>query len=440
MKKVLVITYYWPPSGGGGVQRWLKFVKYLKRFDWEPIVFTPSNPEIPSEDLSLLDEVPKDIRVIRNKIWEPYAFYKQFTGRKKEEKIQTAFLTEKKGKFHFLENIAVWIRGNMFIPDARKYWIRPSVKLLSEFLISHKVDAVVTTGPPHSTHLIGLHLKEKLGIRWLADFRDPWTNIDYYQALKLGPRADKLHHKLEKMVLEQADAVTVISPGMKREFLEIVNREYEVIPNGFDEEDTMPQQNMEIDRNHFTLAHIGSLTKTRNAENLWKVLNDLATENIDFAKKLEIKNVGKIDMDAVSSLRNHGMESYLNRVDYMPHQEVIAEQMKASVLILLINNTPNSKLILTGKIFEYLASGRPIICIGPPDGDAAQIIRQTKSGSVFDFNETESLKKEIVRLFDEFSSGKMTTRNKDVQQFERKNLTLKMAGVLDKIMESEPGK
>ncbi|MBE0651812.1 MAG: glycosyltransferase family 4 protein [Bacteroidales bacterium] len=440
MKKVLVITYYWPPSGGGGVQRWLKFVKYLKRFDWEPIVFTPSNPEIPSEDLSLLDEVPKDIRVIRNKIWEPYTFYKQFTGRKKEDKIQTAFLTEKKGKFHFLENIAVWIRGNMFIPDARKYWIRPSVKLLSEFLISHKVDAVVTTGPPHSTHLIGLHLKEKLGIRWLADFRDPWTNIDYYQALKLGPRADKLHHKLEKMVLEQADAVTVISPGMKREFQEIVNREYEVIPNGFDEEDTMPQQNIEIDRNHFTLAHIGSLTKTRNAENLWKVLNELATENGDFAKKLEIKNVGKIDMDAVASLRNHGMESYLNRVDYMPHQEVIAEQMKASVLILLINNTPNSKLILTGKIFEYLASGRPIICIGPPDGDAAEVIRLTKSGSVFDFDETENLKTEILRLFDEFSSGKVTPRNKDVQQFERKNLTSKMAGVLDKIMESEPGK
>ncbi len=433
MKKVLIITYYWPPSGGGGVQRWLKFVKYLKRFNWEPIVFTPSNPEIPSEDLSLLEEVPKDLWVVRNKIWEPYTFYKQFTGRKKEDKIQTAFLTEKKGKFHFFEDIAIWIRGNMFIPDARKYWIKPSVKFLSDFLTRYKVDAVVTTGPPHSAHLIGLHLKEKLAIPWLADFRDPWTNIDYYQALKLGQRADKLHHQLEKMVLEQADAVTVVSPGMKREFLEIVNREYEVIPNGFDEEDTLPTQKVEVGRTHFTLAHIGSLTRTRNAENLWKALKELTLENLNFANKLKIKNVGKIDIDAVASLKKHGMESYLKRVDYMPHQEVIAEQLKASVLILLINNTPNAKLILTGKLFEYLASGRPIVCIGPPDGDAAEIIRQTKCGSVFDFSETESLKQEILRLFNEFSSGKEITKCKDVQQFERKNLTSKMAVVLDKM-------
>ena len=439
MKKVLIITYYWPPSGGGGVQRWLKFVKYLKHFNWDPIVFTPSNPEIPAEDLSLLDEVPKDLLVLQNKIWEPYTFYKQFTGRGKEEKIQTAFLKERKSKFHFLEDIAVWIRGNMFIPDARKYWIRPSVKLLSDFLSRHQVDAVITTGPPHSTHLIGMHLKEKLGIRWLADFRDPWTNIDYYQALKLGPRADRIHHQMEKMVLERSDAVTVISPGMKREFQEIVDREYHVIPNGFDKEDTLPDQKIEIDRNHFTLAHIGSLTKTRNAENLWKALQELVSENDEFAQNLEIKNVGKIDMDAVESLKKFGMESYLKRVDYMPHQEVIIEQQKASVLVLLINNTPNAKLILTGKIFEYLASGRPIICIGPPDGDAAEIIRQTNCGSVFDFTETEGIKEEMLKLFRDFKSGKETSKCKDVLQFERKNLTSRMAEVLDE-MSLKPSK
>ncbi len=440
MKKVLVITYYWPPSGGSGVQRWLKFVKYLKRFHWEPVVFTPSNPESPSVDLSLLEEVPKDLWVIRNRIWEPYNFYKQFTGRKKEEKIQTAFLTEKKGKLHFLEEVAVWIRGNMFIPDARKYWIRPSVKLLTNFLKDHPMDAVVTTGPPHSAHLIGLHLKEKLGIRWLADFRDPWTNIDYYHSLKLGPRADRIHHELEKRVLEQADAVTVISPGMKREFQEIVNRKYEVIPNGFDEEDTLSQQQVTVDRRHFTLAHIGTLTKTRNAENLWQVLQELTSENQELASRLEIRNVGKIDMDAVASLKKFGMETYLNRVDYMPHQEVIAEQRKAAVLLLLINNTPNAKMILTGKFFEYLASGRPLLCIGPPDGDAAEIVRQTNCGSVFDFTETEGLKEEILRLFDDFSRGKEKEPNQAVQQFERKNLTRKMASLLDKMTGSEPGK
>lgn len=434
MRKVLIITYYWPPSGGGGVQRWLKFVKYLQRFDWEPIVFTPSNPEMPSEDLSLLQEIPKGITIIKNKIWEPYAFYKKFTGRKKEDKIQTAFLTEKKRRFNFFEDISVWIRGNMFIPDARKFWIKPSVNTLSDFLGLHKIDALVTTGPPHSAHLIGLHLHKKFGIPWLVDFRDPWTNIDFYQDLKLGKRADKLHHQLEHMVLEHANAVTVVSPGMKRGFLEIVKREYEVIPNGFDEEDMLPKQKVEVDSTRFCLAHIGSLTKTRNAENLWKVLQELTRENKDIARKLEIKNIGKIDFEAVASLKKYGMEPYLTRISYMSHQEVITEQHKASVLLLLVNNTPNARLILTGKLFEYLASRRPIICIGPPDGDAATIIKETHCGAVFDFSETQSLKEEILRLFYDFSTGKKQLPCKGVKQFERKKLTSKMAGVLDKML------
>ncbi len=433
LKKVLIITYYWPPSGGGGVQRWLKFVKYLKNFGWQPIVYIPANPEYPVEDLSLLEDVPKDLMILRGKIWEPYAFYKKFTGKKKEDKIQTAFLTEEKTKFHFLEDIAIWIRGNLFIPDARKFWVKPSVRFLSGFLNQHKIDALVTTGTPHSAHLIGLQLKKKLGITWLADFRDSWTNIDFYDALKLGSRADRIHHQMEKTVLEQADAVTVVAPGMVKEFGEIVSRDYDVITNGFDEEDIIESQNIKPDRTHFTLAHIGSLTKTRNAENLWKVLSELTNENQSLADKLEVKNVGKIDRDIVTSLEEHGLTPYVKRVDYIPHQEVIIEQKKAAVLILLSNNTPNTKLMIQGKLFEYLASGRPIICIGPPDGDTAKIIRQSNCGAVFDFNETAGLKKEILKLFKEFSEGKEATKCKGVQQFERKNLTAKMAAVLDRV-------
>ncbi len=432
-KKVLIITYYWPPSGGGGVQRWLKFVKYLRLFSWEPVVFTPFNPEIPSMDLTLSREVPSDVRVLRNRIWEPYAFYKRFTGKDQKEKIQTAFLAEKKSKFHLLEDWAVWIRGNLFIPDARRFWIKPSVKQLSRFLAQHPVDALVTTGPPHSTHIIGMRLSEKLGIPWLADFRDPWTNIDFYRDLKLGKRADRLHHLLEKQVLETADAVTVVSPGMKKEFSAIVNRPYEVVPNGFDEEDLHLDVPPRRDASHFTLAHIGSLTKTRNAENLWKVLQELTESHPDFAEMLEIRNIGKMDIHAVESLHKHGLEKYLHRVDYIPHKEVIGEQHKASALLLLVNNTPNAKLILTGKLFEYLASGRPIICIGPPDGDAAEIVRQTQCGTVFDFEETKSLKKQILSLFQDFVAGKVRRGCNGVEQFERKNLTARMAGVLDGI-------
>ncbi len=433
MRRVLIITYYWPPSGGGGVQRWLKFVKYIRNFGWEPIVFTPSNPEMPSVDMSLMKEIPAGLEIIKNRILEPYSFYKKFTGRKKEDKIQTAFLTEKKSKINFLEDISIWIRGNLFIPDARRFWIKPSVKLLSKYIADRDVDAIVTTGPPHSAHLIGMQLKERFGIPWLADFRDPWTNIDYYHDLKLSRRADKIHHHLEKQVLTSADALTVVSPGMEREFVSIVPRKIHVVPNGYDEADRKGIDVSYVNREMFSIAHIGSLTKTRNSENLWKVLKDLCSENQLFAQKLEIRNVGKIDISAIDSLRKYGMDKHLIRIDYIPHEQVIAEQQKAAVLLLLVNNTPNAKLILTGKLFEYLASRRPVVCIGPPDGDAATIIRNTHCGTVFGFDETTRLKEEILRLFKDFMNPEKKVECENVEQYERKNLTYRITQVLDEI-------
>lgn len=431
MKKVLIITYYWPPTGGGGVQRWLKFVKYLREFGWEPIVFTPLNPERPSDDFSLMKEIPVGLQIIQNKIWEPYSFYKKFTGRKRNQKIQTAFLSEKKHKYNLMEDISIWIRGNLFIPDARKFWIKPSIRFLSGFLRKQAIDAVISTGPPHSAHLIASALKERFALPWLADFRDPWTNIDYYHDLKLGHRADRIHHKLEKQVLGNADAVTVVSPGMEREFTTIVNRPYFVIPNGFDQEDIKGVKKTGGHSEKFTLSHIGSLTKTRNAENLWQCLRDLVDEVPAFGEKLEIRNVGKMDVSAVESMKKYSMGTYLTRIDYMPHEQVIAEQQHADVLLLLINHTPNAKLILTGKLFEYLASRRPIVCIGPPDGDAAAIIHETGCGKVFDFDNVAGLKKEILRLFNQFMQGNKMTLCKEVDRYERRNLTAQMAEVLD---------
>lgn len=395
MKKVLIITYYWPPSGGGGVQRWVKFVKYLRQTNWEPIVFTPENPERPSIDSSLLKDIPPDIKVIKNNIWEPYKIYKRFTGRKKSDKIQTAFLSENKSTTGFLEKVSIWIRGNLFIPDARKYWINPSVKKLTEFLKENPVEVIVTTGPPHSAHMIGLLLKRKIGIPWLADFRDPWTNIDYYKDLKLSKRADKIHHRLEKKVLENADEVTVISPGMAKEFNNIFPKKYSVIPNGYDAEDIKNKKSSDSAKGKFSLAHIGSLTKTRNPFNLWKAIKQLVDENPEFASDLEIHNIGKLDINVADSLKNIGLNKYLRLTNYLSHDKVILEQQKATLLLLLINDTPNAKLILTGKIFEYLVSGTPIICIAPPDGDAAYVINETSCGSTYSFNEVDKLKSDL---------------------------------------------
>ena len=215
MKKVLIITYYWPPSGGPGVQRWLKFAKYLPEFGYEPIIYTPQNPEAPAIDESLLKDIPEGIEVLKQPIWEPYNWYRQFLGQK-DKKIGSGFVSEKKEP-GILHKISVWVRGNFFIPDARRFWIKPSVKYLTKYLKENSVDAVISTGPPHSMHLIGLGLKKQLDINWIADFRDPWTNIDFYQELMLSSWADKKHHDLEKEVLTRADKVVTIGYTMSQE-------------------------------------------------------------------------------------------------------------------------------------------------------------------------------------------------------------------------------
>jgi len=434
LKKVLIITYYWPPSGGAGVQRWLKFVKYFRDFGWEPVIYTPENPEGPVEDYTLFNDIPKNIEVIKKPIKEPYRFYKKLTGKSKDQKIQTAFLSESESKSSVLENLSVWIRGNFFIPDARKSWIKPSVSYLSSYLQKNDIDVIVTTGPPHSMHMIGYYLNKKLNIAWLADFRDPWTNIDYYDQLKLTKRADRIHHKLEKKILLNANAITVISPGMITDFKDKVDREYHFIPNGYDEEDI--KAGIKTGKyEKFTLSHIGSLTKTRNPKNLWNVLREMISEDEQFSADLEIRNIGKIDFNVVESLKEVGLEKYLTTINYLPHNEVIIEQKKASLLLLLINDTPNAKLILTGKLFEYLVSGTPVLCIGPPDGDAAQITRKTNCGRVFDFKDENNLKKYIAASYKKFKEGELTVKCSDVQQYERRILTEKIASVLSGITE-----
>jgi len=431
MKKVLIITYYWPPSGGGGVQRWLKFVKYLSDFGWDPVVYTPENPEMPVVDESLLREIPDGIQVLKRKIREPYGFYKKLTGRKKEDKIQTAFLSEKKHKSGKMEYFSVWIRGNFFIPDARRFWVRPSVRYLTAFLRNNPVDVLVTTGPPHSMHLIGMALKQKLNIPWLADFRDPWTNIDYYNDLNLSKRADRLHHRMEKKVLQNADSVTVVSWGMEADFNRIRPGKYHVIPNGYDADDMAGLPAITPDNNKFALAHIGSLTRTRNPENLWAALHQLCKENKDFARDLLFYNVGKIDVSVLDSLTKAGLKKYLVKIDYLPHDLILTEQRKASVLLLLINNTPNAKLILTGKLFEYLAARRPVVCIGPANGDAARVIEETGAGMSFDFTDIKNLKNGLIDLYTQFKSGELVSTTGKIEQFERKSLTRKMSEVLN---------
>jgi len=431
MKKVLIITYYWPPSGGAGVQRWLKFVKYLREFGWEPIVYTAENPEVPVIDESLKRDIPEGITVLQTKVWEPYQIYKRLSGRKQTDRIQTAFLSENK-KPGMIENFSIWIRGNFFIPDARRFWIKPSVKFLTRYLSNNPVDLIISTGPPHSMHLIAMHLKEITRTHWLADFRDPWTNIDFYHQLKLSRIADQRHKQLEKKVLNSADAITVISQGMAADFNSIVPRDYHVITNGYDEDDFVDISDQPV-HDKFRISHIGSLVKTRNPVVFWQALKELIHENPDISEKIEIALTGNVDVSVKESVKEFGLEKVVLYQEYIPHAELYKEYNKTSALLLLINDTPNANLILTGKLFEYLGAKRPIICIGPKEGDSAAILNETKTGRCFDPNCKQALKEYIKLLISHQSDIKSTLSVANNKPYIRRNLT---AGIVELINSS----
>lgn len=424
MKRVLIITYYWPPSGGAGVQRWLKFVKHLRGFGWEPVVYTPENPEAPANDDTLKEDIPEGIEVLRTKIWEPYRWYKKFTGQKPEEKVNAGFLSEKE-KPGMAEKISVWIRGNLFIPDARKFWIKPSAKFLKAYLKKNPVDVIVSTGPPHSMHLIALALKKSLNTPWVADFRDPWTQIDFYDQLRLSKWADKKHHRLEKNVLTAADRVITVSPTCGKDLEKISDRPVNIITNGFDPDDFSHLSYKKSDR--FELLHIGAINKDRNAKVLWKALAELCDENEDFNRKLLIKLIGKTDISARQSIKKNKLENHLQIIPYLPHKEAISHAQTASLLLLPLNNTPTVKGIVTGKLFEYLAMKKPILSIGPTDGDSAKIIRKTNAGKTFDFENKEGIKKYILDTFEKKSEFSEST---NTEPYKRKQLTKKLSEIL----------
>ena len=430
MKRVLIITYYWPPSGGSGVQRWLKMSKYLPEYGWQPVIYTAENAEYPIVDTSLEKDVLPGMEVIRRPIVEPYTFYKKFLGIKKEETIKVGFASETK-KTGWKAKAAMWVRGNLFIPDARCWWVKPSVKYLKNYLKEHPVDAIISTGPPHSMHLIAMKLKELLGIPWIADFRDPWTEIDFYEDLHLSKWADRKQHKMEREVLTKADKVVTIGWDCARGLGRIGNRNVRVIPNGFDWETDL-HSGATPPTEAFTLTHLGVIAPSRNAPQLWLALKELKAENENFEKKLKIRLIGQVDQSVVENLKAEGLSENVEIVPYIPHDEVQKAQQSSQVLLLLINNAPNAKGILTGKLFEYLASGRPILCIGPEDGDAARILKETQSGISVGFEDKEKMKKVIKELYSKYLVHDLPNNtNANIEKYSRKSQSEQYANFLN---------
>lgn len=431
-RKVLVITYYWPPSGGAGVQRWLKFVKYLTLMGWEPIVYTPVNPEYPVEDKSLLDEIPPGVTIFKTPIKEPYTIYKKFVGMKSTDKVAANFISEGK-KPSWAQKVAVWLRGNLFIPDPRVFWVKPSVRYLSELLADDPVDVIITSGPPHSMHLIGLKLKRKFGIPWIADFRDPWTNIDFYHELMLTSVADSIHKRLERKVLTNADLVVTVNRAMQEEFLAKGAKQVSVISNGFDESDI--SETPEYTSEKLTFVHIGTLGEARNPLAFWQALGEMVKEQPSMADKVLVKLVGNVDFSVKEAVAKNNLEALVEYIPYLPHSEAIKEQATAGMLLLLVNNTPTAKGIVTGKLFEYLAATRPILAIGPEDGEVAEILKETAAGKIFDFKNATGLKKYLVESLQQFSEGKLKAEPMGTAKYSRRELTVRLAVEIENLIE-----
>ena len=431
MKKVLIITYYWIPSGGAGVQRWVKFTKYLRNFGWEPVIYTPENPEYPSFDESFKNDIASNIEIIKTPIWEPFDIYRSLLG-KKGQVINAGFISEDRKK-GWKDKLSVWIRGNFLIPDPRKFWVQPSVKFLSHYLRKNPVDVIVTTGPPHSMHLIAMRLKKHFpNIKWVADFRDPWTNIDFYKDLHLMKWADGMHHRLEKQVVMKADAITVVSKGMKDEFNLIRPDGLHIIPNGYDEDDVkMVQSAMD---EQFTFSHIGTMNSARNPLVVWKAMKSLCDENENFKKDLRIQLIGKVDFSILDALKKYGLKSHLIKTEYLTHDEAIKKQQSSQVLLLLINRSVNAKGILTGKFFEYLASMRPVLGVGPLDGDAAQVLKETGAGVMVDFDDIEAAKKAISHYYELYKKNQLTLEINSVEKYSRRNLTKDLSDLLNQLI------
>lgn len=407
------------------MQRWLKFVKYLREFEIEPVMFVPGNPSYPIEDNELENEIPEDLQVIQKEIFEPYQLASLFS--KKETKtISTGIISEEENQ-SFLQKVLLYIRGNFFIPDARKFWVKPSVEFLEDFLLIENIDTIITTGPPHSLHLIGLRLKNKLSIKWVADFRDPWTQIGYHSKLKLTAKSRQKHEMLEREVLQTADEIIVTSFTTKAEFKTKTKKPVTVITNGYDEEEVTREFALDM---AFSFSHIGSLLSGRNPIVLWEVFKEIIEENKPFSEAFKLRLVGSVSSEVIKRIEAFGLGSYLEIKTYVSHTQALKKQRESQVLLLLEVNSEKNRGIIPGKLFEYINSGRPVLGIGPEEWDVEQIIKECHAGECFTYSDKTGLKKYILSLFADFQQGKLFSEAINTEKYSRKFLTSELAKLL----------
>ena len=423
MKKVLIITYYWPPAGGSGVQRWLKFSKYLPENGWKPYIFTPDSHSFQIKDEDLLADKHPETEVWKTPIWEPYTLKEKLFG--KSESSNAGVI---QNKYSLKNKIMNWVRGNLFIPDPKVFWVKPSIKLLNKKIKEEGITHVVSTGPPHSMHLIGLGLKKQNpNLKWVADFRDPWSKLDLLNEFHLTEKSKQKYRKLEKEVLRNSDVTLTVSETWVESFKMLGSMNVKLITNGFDQDDFEVK---ERENNKFIIGHFGLLNHLRNPKNLWKTLHDLCDENTDFNDNLEIRLAGNIDTEVLQNITQYfHLKNKVTVLGYLSHKEVLREYNESSILLLLLFNSASGIGNYPGKIFEYFAAKRPILGFGPKESDTQKLIQKTKTGVFFTYDEME-LKKEILHLF---HNNVNPVESTDIEGFSRKKLTNDLSELLNNI-------
>jgi len=427
LKKVLIISYYWPPAGGISVLRTLKFAKYLNKFGWEPVIYAPKNANYPYLDQENFKDLPPNITVIRKRIIEPFGLFKLLTGRKKNDSSNPVYA---KDKTSILDNLSIWIRGNFFIPDARYLWIKPSVRFLKKYLIKHPVDAILTDGPPHTNTVIGMQLSQKFHLPFLADFQDPWTQVDYYKMMKIGKHADKKHHKLEQAVFKTAKKITIASPTWAKDMESIGAKNVDVIYYGYDEDD-FKNINNKKNSNEFIIAHAGILGMDRNPDIFFEALASIKKENPEFAKQLKIKFAGIIDYSIKEHINMLNLNDNFEELGNIPRKDALQLMAFANLLLLPINKADNARGRIPGKIYEYLRTYNPVLALGLKGSDVETILNNSKGGRLFTYDDFNGIKDYILKIFSNGFNYKIDKNY--IKRFSSENQTKQIAKYLDEI-------
>jgi glycosyltransferase involved in cell wall biosynthesis len=418
MNKVLIITYYWPPSGGAGVQRWLKFSKYLPQFGWEPFILTvdPEFASYPATDNSLVLEIPPELKVFKTKATDWFRIYGK-------SKVPSAGFA-KNNDNTFVGKISRFVRGNFFIPDPRRGWNKNAFEKACQIIEKEEISHVITTSPPHSTQLIGLKLKKRFpGIKWIADLRDPWTDIYYYDKFYPSFFPRELDRHYEKTVLKQCDEIITVGKSLKDSFargIKINENKITVITNGFDESDH--KQVTAVRPGKLTITYVGTISESYPVSGLIGALKNLHESNVDF----KIRFTGDLSA-SIKDLIIHEIPSTCVEFNpYLDHYLAVQSIMNSSVAVLIIPDHKSNKGILTGKLFEYLASGVPVLCLGPADGDAAEIISKANAGATFGYNDIKGISEFLRSIPDNI----YTPDKEYIKKFSRINLTREIIPLL----------